>query len=107
MRKLKVYGAAALLAVSAIAGGVTYAQETTATPAAPATATAPTAAQRTFLGVSVTDDGTGVTIARVLAGSPAETAKLQVGDVILSVNGTTVDTAADLRKIIDAAASGD
>ncbi len=109
MHKLKAYGAAALLAAYVIAGGVSYAQDSTATPAPASTqaASAPAQAQRTWLGVAVSDDGTGVTITRVVANSPAATAQLQVGDVITAVNGTAVDTAADLQKIIQAAAVGD
>src|SRR5579871_3671510 len=113
MHKLKAYGAAALIAASAIAGGVSYAQDAASTPtpsdtttnaAAPAQAQAQ---QQTWLGVTVNDAGTGVTITQVIPNSPAATAQLQVNDVITAVNGTTVDTAADLQKIIQAAASGD
>jgi len=116
MRKVAVYGASALLVVSSIVG-ISYAQDTS-TPAPSATEAAAAAlppitpltqpsATRTFLGVSVSDAGTGVTVQRVSPGSPAEAAKLQVGDVILSANGTTVETASDLQKIVEAAASGD
>ncbi len=116
MRKVAVYGASALLVVSSIVG-ISYAQDSS-TPAPSATEAAASAqppltpltqasAARTFLGVSVSDAGTGVTVQRVSPGSPAEAAKLQVGDVILSANGTTVETASDLQKIIEAAASGD
>ncbi|MBI1257535.1 MAG: PDZ domain-containing protein [Chloroflexi bacterium] len=107
MRKFAVYGASALLVLSS-AVGISFAQDT-ATPAPSATDVAAPAQRpaRIWLGVSVSDDGTGVTIQRVSPGSPAEAAQLQANDVILSVNGTTVDTADELRAIIDAAASGD
>ena len=102
MRKYVAYGAAALLVLSGGASAL-YAQDATETP----TPTQQVVVQTTWLGVTVKDDGTGVTIERIAPGSPAETAQLQVGDVITSVNGTAVDTAADLKAIIDAAASGD
>jgi PDZ domain-containing secreted protein len=102
MRKYVAYGAAALLVLSGGASAL-YAQDATET----ATPTQQVVIQTTWLGVSVKDDGTGVTITRVAPGSPAETAQLQVGDVITSVNGAAVDTAGELRAIIDVAASGD
>ena len=111
MRKVAVYGASALLVLSSVVG-ISYAQDT-ATPAPSATEVAAPAlapiqmSARTWLGITVSDEGTGVTVKRVSPGSPAETAQLQADDVILSVNGTTVDTAEELRAIIDAAASGD
>src|SRR3954465_2159013 len=101
MGKFAVYGASALLVLSS-AVGISYAQDT-ATPAPSATEVAAPAQAapiaRTWLGVSVSEDGTGVPVQRVSPGSPAETAKLQTNDVILSVNGTAVDTAAELRAI--------
>ena len=107
MRKFAAYGASALLVLSS-AVGISYAQDS-APPAPSATEVAAPALMpaRIWLGVSVSDDGTGVTVRRVSSGSPAEAAQLRANDVILSVNGTSVDTAEELRAIIDAAASGD
>ena len=104
MRKYVAYGAAALLVLSGGASAL-YAQDATATVTPPVAAQV--AVQTTWLGVSVKDDGTSVTIERIAPGSPAETAKLQVGDVITAVNGKAVATSAELQAIIDAAASGD
>ena len=100
MRKLAAYGTAAILALSAVAGGAIYAQDATAE--APSVEVA--AASRTWLGVAVDEN---LTITRIAPGSPAETAQLQLGDVIAAVDGTEVATAADLRALIEAAASGD
>lgn len=105
MRKLKAYGAAALLAVSAAAGGVSYAQDATAEAPAPDTALAvPQFVAKTWLGIAVDAD---LTITRIATGSPAETAQLQVGDVITAVDGTSIASADDLRAIVEAAAAGD
>jgi S1-C subfamily serine protease len=101
--KLAAYSAAGLFALSAMAGGITYAQDATAE--APGTeAVAPEVVQRTWLGVAVDES---LTITRIAAGSPAESAQLQVGDVILTVNGTEITSADDLRAVIEAAAAGD
>jgi Do/DeqQ family serine protease len=42
----------------------------------------------------------GVVIARVEAGSPADRAGLEAGDVVISVNGRPVEDSADIRNII-------
>lgn len=103
MRKIASYGAAVLLTVSAMAVGVSYAQDTTSPPAD----TASVASERPWLGVSVSETEDGVIITRVAPGSPAETAQLQVDDVIVAVNDTAIESADDLRTAIAAAASGD
>jgi S1-C subfamily serine protease len=101
--KLAAYSAAGLLALSAMANGVTYAQDATAEVQS-AEITASHMAQRTWLGVAVDES---LTIIRIAAGSPAESAQLQVGDVILTVDGTSVANADDLRAVVEAAAAGD
>jgi hypothetical protein len=60
-----------------------------------------------WLGLSVTLSGIGPRIASVEAGGPAATAGLQVNDVIRSVNGQVVRTAADLRSAIEARKPGE
>lgn len=51
--------------------------------------------QNAYVGVGITvvarEDGTGIDILQVVAGGPAEEAGLLVGDVIVAVNGETVD----------------
>lgn len=106
MRKFATYGAAALLVISS-AVGISYAQDSTPEPSTTDTAAPPAPMQRTWLGVSVSDTDNGVTIVRISQNSPAETAQLQVDDVITAVNGEAIASASDLQAVIDAAASGD
>lgn len=52
--------------------------------------------QNAYVGVGITvtarEDGTGIDIIQVVSGGPAEEAGLQVGDVIVAVNGESFDT---------------
>ncbi|MEB3358572.1 MAG: HhoA/HhoB/HtrA family serine endopeptidase [Synechococcales bacterium] len=48
----------------------------------------------------------GVLIMKVMPGTPAEAADLQAGDVILSVNGVSVATAADVQEQVEDTAIG-
>lgn len=69
---------------------------------------------RGWLGVSVQDvpgnrtarDGNGVTIANIDRTGPAARAGLRPGDIVLSVNGSRVDTAQGLIKAVAAATPG-
>lgn len=54
-----------------------------------------------------TRSDTGVVVAGLLSGQPATLADLQPGDVIRSVNGTTVTDTANLRKQLSAFKSGE
>jgi putative serine protease PepD len=58
-----------------------------------------------FLGVSLTSGS--ATVAEVRAGTPAEQAGLQAGDVIVSVDGKAVSTSIGLQTAIDAHKPGD
>jgi putative serine protease PepD len=58
-----------------------------------------------FLGVSLTAGS--ATVAEVRAGTPAETAGLQAGDVIVSVDGKAVSSSIGLQTAIDAHKPGD
>jgi putative serine protease PepD len=49
----------------------------------------------------------GAVIAEVMPGSPASEAGLQSGDVIVRLNGKTVDSAARLTEIVDQLKGGD
>lgn len=60
-----------------------------------------------WLGVYFIRAADGVTIAWVIADSPADTAGLQRGDVIKAVDGTTVETPKDFRDQISAKNPGD
>lgn len=71
--------------------------------------------EKTYIGVSVSDVPTsvqaygisGALVQSVTEGSPAETAGLQTGDVIQSVNGTSISGSSDLVSIVTAASEGD
>lgn len=121
-KKFNLILMAAVLALSAAVWGAAAAQEATpeatapaeaeVTPAveAPAVGEAPapdTQATRPFLGVALQDSDDGVVIAEVRAGSPADDAGLQAGDMITSVNGTDVATAQDVADVVGALAIGD
>jgi S1-C subfamily serine protease len=60
-----------------------------------------------FLGVSLQDGGAGVTVAGVVSGGPAAGAGLVAGDVILSVGGHSVTSAASLSSAMAGYAPGD
>ena len=102
MRKIVAYGAAALLALSAGATGVSFAQDTTTE-----TETAAVAIEKAWLGVSVSESDAGVIITRVATGSPAEAAGLEVDDVIVAAGDTAITTVDELLAVVDAAAVGD
>ncbi len=53
-----------------------------------------------FLGVVLTDVSGGAQIRTVVQGNAADTAGLVSGDVINSLNGTTISSSADIRKVI-------
>ncbi|MGH2719814.1 MAG: S1C family serine protease, partial [Actinomycetota bacterium] len=60
-----------------------------------------------FLGVDVFDAQTGgAQVETVIAGSPAAVAGLQVGDIVVGVNGQAVANGADLSDLISAVAPG-
>lgn len=61
-----------------------------------------------FLGVNLgpVTSGTGAQITQVVAGSPAASAGLQVGDVITQVNGTNVNSNTDAAGAISANPAG-
>jgi S1-C subfamily serine protease len=52
-------------------------------------------------------EGTAVMVARLTEGSPAEKAKLQVGDIILSADGRRVGTVNELIDVVQSKAKGD
>ena len=65
--------------------------------------------EHAYLGVSTEDvgDGAGARIAEVRAGTPAERAGLGSGDVVTAIDGERVDSADELRRLIDAKQPGD
>lgn len=62
---------------------------------------------RPYLGVVLTTQDGAVTISTVEAGSPAEDAGLQVGDVITAVNDTAVTTTSAVVRALSSARPGD
>ncbi len=66
-----------------------------------------TTAATAWLGARVVRSGGGVTVALVIADSPADKGGLQRGDVITSIDGAAVDDPADLRTALAEKAAGD
>jgi S1-C subfamily serine protease len=60
-----------------------------------------------FLGISLQNDGAAVTVAGVLSGGPAAGAGIAAGDVIRSVGGTPVTSAATLSSVMADRRPGD
>ncbi len=56
--------------------------------------------KRAYLGVSTSAGQSGVTVASVSSGAPAERAGLRVGDTIVAVGGKTVDDPDDVAAAI-------
>lgn len=63
--------------------------------------------QRAFLGVAIDNADEGVTVAEVVAGSPADAAGLQTGDVLTAINGEAVANAESFVAAVQALAPGD
>jgi membrane-associated protease RseP (regulator of RpoE activity) len=114
----------AVVAVLAIVGGITFlvaaagsSGSTTVSSAALAdesqsgSDSSSTAAQdeqeKPWMGILLTQTPDGLTIAHVIADTPAEAAGLQRGDVIQAVDGTDVANVGDLRDQLSDKAAGD
>jgi putative serine protease PepD len=65
--------------------------------------------EHAYLGVSTEDveNATGARIAEVRAGTPAARAGLQDGDVVTAIDGDAVDSADELRRLVDSKSPGD
>jgi putative serine protease PepD len=65
--------------------------------------------QHAYLGVQISDtaDDTGAQVSKIVAGSPADKAGLQVGDVVTAFDGKPVTTADDLTALVATYAPGD
>jgi putative serine protease PepD len=66
-------------------------------------------AEHAFLGVVLSDSSsqTGGAIGQVRAGTPAAKASLRAGDVVTSAGGTKINSASELRAVINAHRPGD
>jgi len=60
-----------------------------------------------FIGIDIQDTQTGLVVADIVSGSPAEQAGLQPGDVITSLDGTPISISADLRTTLFSHHPGD
>jgi putative serine protease PepD len=63
--------------------------------------------ERPYLGVRLTDADGGARLVEVVEGGPAADAGLQVGDVVVEVEGETIDSGGDLRSAIAEREPGD
>jgi membrane-associated protease RseP (regulator of RpoE activity) len=63
--------------------------------------------EQPWLGVQLVQAADGLTISYVIADSPADTAGLQRGDVIVAVDGTTIETPQDFRDALEDKSVGD
>lgn len=98
MRKLTLFSAILAVLLAAF-GGALLAQDDASTTDDSSSA---------WLGVAIQENSDGqVVVTFVQSGSPADTADLQVNDVITSFNGETVDSAQALVDLVQAAAPGD
>lgn len=92
MRKFIGIGLAALV-VSAIGVGVIFAQDTTTI-------------TRNWLGAHVEEEDGALVVERVHPASPAAAAGVEVGDIIVTLDGESLATFADLRDAIQSADEG-
>ena len=69
--------------------------------------TIPNPELRAWFGVVVESTASGVQVARVVPGSPADDAGIRAGDVVRSLNGVDVATGDDLDRVLDALRPGD
>ncbi|MEO8392176.1 MAG: PDZ domain-containing protein [Chloroflexota bacterium] len=102
MRKFIAALSMMVLVTAVIGTGVIFAQDDD-TPAATGTAMP----DARWLGVGVTEGTQQVIVAQVQPGSPAESAQLAVGDVIVALNGTPITSVSELSADILAVRSGD
>ncbi len=65
--------------------------------------------EHAYLGVAIEDDSGsgGATLAEVRSGTPAAEAGLEQGDVVTELDGESVDSADELRRLVDAKSPGD
>jgi len=65
--------------------------------------------EHAYLGVAIddSDDAAGATLAEVRSGTPAAEAGLQQGDVVTELDGESVDSADELRRLVDSKSPGD
>jgi putative serine protease PepD len=60
-----------------------------------------------YLGVRVDETADGLRIADVIPATPAADAGMRVGDVLVRLSGEPLETAADLRRVLEESEPGD
>jgi putative serine protease PepD len=63
--------------------------------------------EHAYLGVSMDETDDGVRIADVREDAPAENAGVRAGDLVVRAGGQAIDSATDLRRVVDAREPGD
>jgi membrane-associated protease RseP (regulator of RpoE activity) len=96
----------AVVALLAVVGGVSFliaaADSSGSTTVSAAASASESQSEKPWLGVTLALTPDGVTIAQVIADSPADAAGLQRGDVIEAVDGTAVDNMSEFRdQLVD------
>ena len=56
--------------------------------------------RRPYVGVSFTEDGNGLAVVRIQPGSPAERSGIQLGDVVIEINGTPIRKAREFFEAV-------
>ncbi len=106
-----VGGVSFLIAAADSSGSTAVSAAASATESQSGSLSASSAAQevveKPWLGVSLTQTPDGVTIAQVIADSPADAAGLQRGDVIEAIDGTEVDNVSEFLDQLDDKKVGD
>ena len=108
MKKISMVAAFVLILVGTL-GGLYAAGVFTGGGSSSAAAAASQAAsdQSVYLGVQIVQGTDGPTVASVIAGSPAEKAGLQRGDVIKAIDGTSVSNVQAVRDALKDKKAGD
>jgi membrane-associated protease RseP (regulator of RpoE activity) len=106
-----VGGVSFLIAAAGSSGSTTASSAALADESQSASASSSTAAQdeqaKPWMGILLTQTPDGLTIAQVIAATPAEAAGLQRGDVIQAVDGTDVANVSEFRDQLSDKAVGD
>jgi C-terminal processing protease CtpA/Prc len=96
MRNVMVVGLVAILAISLMITGTILAQDSSDDDSGV-----------TWLGIQFAETDEGITVTRVVSGSPAAAGGLLIGDVILSIDGEPVESADALTDMVQTHTPGD
>ncbi len=97
------------IAPSATATGTATAADTTDDSTATTTTMARhgAAMDRPYFGARIVATTDGATVVNVIDGSPADTAGLETGDLVVSIDGLSLEDRASIREALQGAAAGD